>query len=80
MYVVIELQTGADGQVASLVHSAASYNQGLSIYHQILASAAISEVPIHACVMLKNTGYVVKSEFFDHTRKADPDEMLEEAE
>ena len=80
MYVVIELQTSAEGQVASLVHSAASYNQGLSIYHQILASAAISEVPIHACVMIKNTGYVVKSEFFDHTRKADPDEMLEDAE
>lgn len=80
MYVVIELQTGADGKVASLVHAADSYNKGLSIYHQILASAAISEVPIHACVMIKNTGYVVKSEFFDHTRKADPDEMLEDAE
>lgn len=42
MYVVIELQTGADGKVASLVHTANSYNHGLSVYHRVLASAAIS--------------------------------------
>lgn len=74
MYVVIELQTGADGKVASLVHAAESYNKGLSIYHQVLASAAISEVPIHACIMLRNDGHVIKTEFFDHTTPVDDTE------
>lgn len=66
MYIVIELQTNADGTVANLVYQYASRDEAEGKFHSILASAAISSLPVHAAVMLTNAGTMVKSEYYRH--------------
>ena len=69
MYIVIDLQTNADGTVGNLVYKYDSINEAEAKYHSILASAAISSLPVHACVLLTNTGNVVKSEYYRHVEE-----------
>lgn len=66
MYIVIELQTNADGAVANLVYQYASRDEAESKFHSILAAAAISSLPVHAAIMLTNAGTMVKSELYRH--------------
>ncbi len=66
MYIVIELQTNAEGVVGSLVYKYDSRDEAEGKYHNILAAAAISSLPVHAAVMLTNAGTMVKSEFYRH--------------
>lgn len=66
MYIVIELQTNADGVVGSLVYKYDSRDEAESKFRSILAAAAISALPVHAAVMLTNAGTAVKSEFYRH--------------
>lgn len=68
-YIVIEIQKFADGTVA--VPPIASYDsffEALSRYHTILAAAAISDVPVHTCVVLNETGQEIR---MDSYNKAD---------
>ena len=65
-YIVLEIQTAADGKVATLVTAKDSLNEAMSAFYMILAAAAVSSVPVHAAVLLMNNGAVVKSEVFDH--------------
>ena len=69
MYIVVELQTNADGVVGSLVYKYDSFNEAESKYHSILAAAAVSAMAVHACVIMTNTGTVVKSEFYRHEQE-----------
>ena len=57
-YVVIELQTLANGQVANIVNSYTDIRDANAKYHTILAAAAKSNLPAHAAVILTNEGYV----------------------
>ena len=41
MYIILEIQT-TNGTPASLVHTADNYNEAKSVYHTVLAAAAIS--------------------------------------
>lgn len=66
MFIVIELQTNADGTVGNLVYQYASRDEAESKFHSILAAAAISALPVHSAVMLTNAGVMVKSEFYRH--------------
>lgn len=66
MYLVIELQTNADGSVGNLVYKYDTLNEAEAKFHSILAAAAVSSLPVHAAVMLTNSGVMVKSEFYRH--------------
>lgn len=66
MYIVIELQTNAEGQTANIVQGYMDRNEACSRYHQILASAAISNVRKHAAALLNEDGFCEKSEYFEH--------------
>lgn len=66
MYIVIELQTNADGVVANLVYQYDDLNAAESKFHSILAAAAVSSLPVHAAVILTNAGTLVKSEYYRH--------------
>lgn len=74
MFIVIELQTTAAGVVGSLVYKYDNLNEAEAKYHSILAAAAVSTMAVHACVIMTNTGTVVKSEFYRH----DQEEPIEE--
>lgn len=71
MYIVIELQTNADGTVGNLVYQYNNRDDAESKFHSILAAAAISALPVHAAVMLTNAGTMVKSEFYRHGEEAE---------
>lgn len=65
MFIVIELQTN-DGKTASLINAFENKNEAESKYHQILASASISSVNVHAAVLLDERGNLEKSEYYLH--------------
>lgn len=75
MYIILELQTNGD-QTAALVHTAADRQQAESIYHQVLAAAAISPVEIHSAALLTEYGYLLQRDAYEH--KAQEEETPEE--
>ena len=64
MFFVVELQTNKDGTAAHLVTQHATKNEALSKYHDILHYAAISELPVHAAVVLDEQGRQIAREAF----------------
>ena len=65
-YVVVEVQTAADGTVATLVTSHRDQNEAESAYHGVLAAAAISAVPMHGAVMFANDGIFMEGRCYRH--------------
>lgn len=65
-YLVIEIQTDADGNVATLITQKDDLNEATSVFYSVLSAAAVSSVPLHAAVLMMNNGAVVKREMFDH--------------
>lgn len=66
MYIILETQTNANGTVGTLINSYEDRNAAESKYHQVLAAAAISQLPRHCAFMLTDEGYTIKSEFYVH--------------
>ena len=65
-YLVTEIQTGFDGQVANLTSVFDDRLQAESTYHSILASAAISQLMLHACMLYTNDGYLIMNANYTH--------------
>lgn len=65
-YIVLEVQTNPDGTVGTLIFSFDDINEAESKYHSVLSAAAISTLPFHVAFMLKNDGYVIKSDGYQH--------------
>ena len=72
MYIVIELQK-SNGDVASIVIKKDSYNEAMSQFHMILASAAISSVEAHSAAVLSDEGQFIKNECFYHPVEPTPE-------
>ena len=66
MFIVIELQTINDEQVANIVNAYTEQKVAEQKYHTILAAAAVSSLPCHAAVMLDEKGRMIKSEYYTH--------------
>lgn len=66
MYIVIELQTNASGQVSNIVSAYATIEAAYSKYFTVLSAAAVSSMPVHAAVILDNKGMQVASQYFEH--------------
>jgi len=67
-YVVVELQdTGT--QVANIVTAFNSVYQAEEKYHNVLAAAAVSNVPCHSAIMLNSEGQYIKSEVYKHIQE-----------
>lgn len=66
MYIVIELQKNADGKVANIVTSYETRLEAESKYHQILANAATSSVPVHSAVVLLDDGNPLLNQSYRH--------------
>lgn len=70
MYIVIELQTNADGAIGNIVTAYNSREQAFSKYHTILSAAAVSALPCHAAVILDNKGMQIAAQYFEHEVKS----------
>lgn len=65
-YIVIELQTNAEGQTANLVYAYDNLPQAMSKYHAILSAAAVSSVAHHAALVIDETGVGIARECYEH--------------
>lgn len=65
-YIVIELQKNTDGTVSNLVTSHETLAEAESKYHSILASAAISKIPVHSAIIVSEEGFPVKYQCYKH--------------
>ena len=66
MFIVIELQTINESQVANIVNAYTDQKVAEQKYHTILAAAAVSSLPCHAAIMLDEKGRMIKSEYYTH--------------
>lgn len=71
--VVTELQTFDTGVVQALNYAYDSENSALAKYHSILSAAAVSSLPVHACVVYTNDGTMLRSECFKHEAVPTPE-------
>ena len=65
-FIVIEIQTNADNTVGTLLNSYNERNDAEQKYHLVLSSAAVSQLPSHAAVMLASDGREMKHECYHH--------------
>ena len=66
MFIVIELQKNAEGVVSNIVTSHATQNEAESKYHSVLASAAVSEIPVHSAIIVSEEGFPIKHQCYKH--------------
>ena len=65
MYYIIEIQQTNDVP-AILTQTAETKNEALSKFHLIMASAALSSVEYHTCVVMDEQGKYLERECFIH--------------
>ena len=65
-YLVIELQTNAENQVATIVTSHDSKLEAEAKFHTVLAAAAVSSVRQHGAMMFTSTGKFLESDCYTH--------------
>ena len=63
-YLVIEIQTLSDGQVANIVTSHDTLPEAQSKFFTVCASAALTTLPCHAVTLLTSEGTMVDSRRF----------------
>lgn len=66
MFIVIELQKSAEGIVSNIVTDHPTQAEAESKYYSILASAAVSKVPIHSAIIVSEEGFPVKHQCYKH--------------
>ena len=64
-YLVIELQTN-NGETSNISYAYSNKAEAESKYHQILSSAAISNVETHAAIMIDECGSPERCEYYKH--------------
>lgn len=65
-YFVVEIQKLSDTTYAHIVHEAETINEAESKYHQVLAAAAISEIPQHSAIMFSADGFPLMHHSYKH--------------
>lgn len=65
-YIVLEMQTNADGTVGTLLTSYDKLIEAESKFFSILSAAALSTLPVHTAMLLTNSGTMLRVETFEH--------------
>ena len=65
MYIILELQT-SNGQTANIVTTKDTKDKAMSVYHSILAAAAVSSVQYHTAVVMDEEGRYLARECYQH--------------
>lgn len=72
-FYIVEIQQFADGSYGHIVHFAYDENadtarlKAESKYHEVLAAAAISNLPSHAAIMFSTDGFPILNQCYKHT-------------
>ena len=65
-YIVVEIQTSANGAVATIVNDYADQKQAEARFHTILAAAAVSNLAKHSAIMFSEEGFPLRHECYSH--------------
>lgn len=74
MFIVMEIQVNAEGQVTTLVSTYGTLAEAMNKYYTILAFAVVSTVPKHSAVILDQMGVLLERNGFDHPVEPEPEE------
>ena len=66
MYIVIELQKNPEGVVSNIVTSHDTLAEAESKFYTVLASAAVSTIPVHSAILVSEEGFPVKHQCYKH--------------
>jgi len=72
-YLVIEIQKAEDGTMGNSVWAFDNFNEADSKFHSVLASAAVSNVYVHSCSILNETGFCMKNQSYTHISESEPE-------
>lgn len=78
-FYIIEIQQYVNGEFGHIVHFAYDENatkarlKAEAKYHEVLASAAISELPQHSATLLTSDGRAVMSQCYKHVVEPTPE-------
>lgn len=72
-YLVVEIQKFDAGQISTPTYAYDTQNAAEAKFHSILASAANSELPIHAAVLMTEEGYPLRHECYTHIIESEPE-------
>lgn len=79
-YYIIEIQKHANGEFGHIVHWAYDENadrarlKAEAKYHEVLAAAAVSDLPQHAAALLASDGAEIMRQCYRHEVQAAPAE------
>lgn len=82
-FYIIEIQQYANGEYGHIVHYAYDADpekarmKGESKYHEVLAAAAISELPSHAAILITSEGFPIYHQCYKHRAEAQAEEQEE---
>ena len=65
-YLVIEIQKFPNGSMSTPSYAFDNENSAEAKYHAILSAAAVSSLPVHSAVLMNETGYVIRSQSYEH--------------
>lgn len=65
-YYVFEIQKMTNGAFAHIVHEANTRNEAESKFYQVLAAAAISNLPEHSAIMFSGEGFPIMNQSYKH--------------
>lgn len=74
VYIVIEIQTNADGTVGNIVTKYDNLPEAEAKWHSILAFAATSTLPVHSAVILDSDGMTMAQRSYRHKQEANNEE------
>ena len=76
-YITFEIQN-TNGTVGTITKTFEDRLQAESDYHTILASAAISSVPVHSAALMTDEGFMLESKCYKHWAPTVSGEVTEE--
>lgn len=83
-YYILEIQQYANGEFGDIRHVAYDEDPGKarmkaeSKYHEVLAAAAVSELPSHSATLITSDGRALMNQCYKHAPKIEPETESEE--
>lgn len=72
-YIIVEMQTTNGTTAIVTPETFTDRNQAEAKFHLVLASAAVSQVEEHTCMMLTSDGKTVRAECYRHEQEPAPE-------
>lgn len=77
-YLVMEIQKWDTGAIQTPTYSYDNLNSAEAKFHSILATAAVSTLPVHSCVLMNESGFTIRSQSYNHEPEPEPEEPTTE--